>query len=176
MEQPSERIDGSFLVLTDRTALPPRCVQTNQPVSERECQIWNLPWLPPWLTIVMCISPVFLMFAPYVVRKRCHVQAGISQGVRLRYLFRKLLAGLLIVGSILIPILCIVSEQPVAAMAAILLFPFLFWGGFIILILFTSPLTIHRCAGEYFWLKGCSPEFLASLQEPHVEVEPISPP
>jgi hypothetical protein len=140
-------------------------VQTNRPVSERECQIRSLPWMPRGLKVVMCISPVFLLFAPYVVRKRCRVQAGISRGVRLRYLLRKLLAGLLIVGSIVVPILCLVFEQPGAAMLATLLFPFLFWGGFIILIFFTSPLTVQRCVGEHFWLKGCSPEFLASLQE-----------
>jgi hypothetical protein len=172
MDQPSEGIDGQFLVLTDWTALPPRCVRTNEPVSERERQILNLPWMPRWLKIVMCLSPVFLFFAPYVVRKRCHVQAGISQGVRLRYLLRKLLAGLLIVGSLLVPIVGLLLQHQAVAMAGILLFPPLFWGGFIFLILFTSPLTIHRCLGEHFWLQGCSPAFLASLQEPLGEETP----
>jgi hypothetical protein len=130
--------------------------------------------MPLWLKVVMCVSPAFLLFAPYVVRKRCHVQAGISKGVRRRYLRRKLLASLLILGSVLVPIGLMLLQQPIAGMVSLLSFPFLFWGGFIFLIVFTSPLTIHQCVGERFWLKGCSPEFLASLQEPQEE-EALTP-
>ena len=164
MVQPSEGIDGRFLVLTDRTALPPRCVRTNRPVSEREYHTWDLPWLPLWLKIVMCIAPAFLLFAPYVVRQRCRVQAGISKPVRFRYLLRQVIACLFILGSIIAPPVCIAFEQVGAAMVSVILFPFLFWGGFILLILFTSPLTIQRHIGDHFWLNGCSPEFLASLK------------
>jgi hypothetical protein len=164
MDQPAERIDGAFLVLSDWTALPARCVKTNLPVSERECQLMNLPWMPLWLKVVMCISPVFLLFAPYAVRKRCRVQAGISKGVRLRYLLRRLVAGLLIVGSFILPVVCVVLDLPTAALVALLLFPFLFWGGFVYLVFFTSPLSVQRCVDEHYWLKGCAPEFLASLQ------------
>ena len=164
MVQPSEGIDGKFLVLTDRTALPPRCVRTNRPVSEREYQTWDLPWLPLWLKIVMCISPAFLLFTPYVVRRRCRVQAGISKPIRNRYLFRKLMACLFILGSLIAPIVCLGIGQLGAMMVSVILFPFLFWGGFILLILFTSPLTIQRHIGNHYWLNGCSPEFLASLK------------
>ena len=172
MVQPSEWIDGKFLVLTDRTALPPRCVRTNQPVSERECQTWDLPWLPLSLRIVMCVAPMFLLFAPFVVRQRCRVQAGISQSVRFRYLLRKLLACLLIVGSLIAPVVCLAIGQTGAAVLTVVFFPFLFWGGFILLILFTSPLTIAAHSGDHFWLKGCSPEFLASLKGSLGETEP----
>ena len=71
MDQTSEWIDGKYLVITDRTALPPRCVQTNQPVSEHECQTLDLPWLPTALKIAMCLVPFLLLFGPYAVRRRC---------------------------------------------------------------------------------------------------------
>jgi hypothetical protein len=164
MAQPSEWIDGKYLVLTDRTALPPRCVKTNVPVGERECQMWDLPWLPPALKILMCIGPFFLLFAPYTVRRRCRLQAGLSKSVRHRYLLRKLLAGLLIVGSLIAPIICLAYGWMGAMMVTVVLFPLLFWGGFIYLILFTSPLTIAKHKGDHFWLQGCSPEFLASIR------------
>jgi hypothetical protein len=172
MVQPSEWIDGKFLVLTDRSALPPRCVRTNRPVSERECQTWDLPWLPLPLKIVMCVAPVFLLFAPYAVRQRCRVQAGISKSVRFRYLLRKLLACLLILGSLIAPVVCLAYGWTVTALVTVLCFPFLFWGGFILLILFTSPLTIAEHKGDHFWLKGCSPEFLASLNASLGEAAP----
>jgi hypothetical protein len=172
MVQPTHAIDGDFLVLTDRTALPLRCVRTNRPVSEREYQTWDLPWLPLSLKIVMCLAPAFLLFAPFVVRRRCRVKAGISKRVRFRYLLRKLLACLFILGSLIAPVVCLGLGQLGAAMVSAVLFPFLFWGGFILLILFTSPLTIQQHIGDYFWLKGCSPEFLASIKASLGEVTP----
>lgn len=165
MVQPSEWIDGNYLVLTDRTALPLRCVRTNQPVSERECQTLDLPWIPPTLKIAMCLVPFLLLFAPYAVRRRCRLQAGISKGVRFRYLLRKLLAGLLIVGALVAPLVCMINGWLGSALVTVVAFPFLFWGGFIFLILFTSPLTIADHKGDQFWLQGCSPEFLASIKE-----------
>lgn len=110
MAQPSEWIDGKYLVLTDRTALPPRCVKTNAPVSERECQMFDLPWLSPALKVVMCIAPIVLLFAPHAVRRRCHLQAGLSKGVRVRYLLRKLLAGVVIVGALVAPPIFLLLE------------------------------------------------------------------
>jgi hypothetical protein len=163
MVQPSQVIDGKFLVPTDRTALPPRCVRTNRPVSERDYHTLDLPWLPLWLKIVMCIAPAFMLFAPYAVRQRCRVQAGISKPVRFRYLLRKLVAALLILGSVIAPVVFLSLDQRGASIVSVLLFPFLFWGGFILLILFTSLLTIQRHIGDHYWLNGCSPEFLAGL-------------
>lgn len=176
MVQSAEWIDGKFLVLTDRTALPPRCVRTNRPVSELEYHTLALPWLPGWLKVVMCVSPAFLLFAPYVVRHRCRLQVGISKQIRYHYLFRKLLACLLIAGAFLIPVLLLVLQQNGAAMATLLMFPFLFWGGFILLILFSSPLTIHEHSGDHFWLAGCSPDFLESVSEffDNAERTPVS--
>lgn len=49
-------------------------------------------------------------------------------------------------------------------MVTVVLFPLLFWGGFMFLIFFTSPLTIAKHKGDHFWLQGCSPEFLASIR------------
>lgn len=166
MVQPTEGVDGKYLILTDRTSLPLRCVRTNRPVNEREYQTWNLPWLPLWLKVVMCIAPAFLLFAPHVVRRRCRVQAGISDSVRFRYLLRKIVAGLLILGSLFAPLVFLNAGMLFALLVSLSLFPFLFWGGFILLILFSSPLKVQRNTGDYFWLDGCSPEFLASLKEP----------
>jgi hypothetical protein len=163
MEQPSDWIDGKFLVLPTRTALPQRCVRTNRPVSERDYRVLDLPYLPRGLRIVMCLVPAFLLFAPFVVRNRCRVQAGISRQVRNRYLLRKLVAGMLISGSLITPFVLIALNRPDAAMVMASLFPLLFWGGFILLLLFGSPLTIQRRAGEHYWLDGCSAEFLKSL-------------
>jgi len=57
--EPSEWIEGKYLVLPDWTALPRRCVKTNRAVNDGEYRTVVLPWLPKWLKIVMCLSPFF---------------------------------------------------------------------------------------------------------------------
>jgi len=160
----SQTIDGKYIVLTDRTALPTQCVRKNQPVSEREYRKWDLPWIPIWLKIVMLLCPILLIVTPYAVRQRCRLKAGLSRGVWFRYFLLKLAAGFLILGSLVAPIAYAAADLQQWAIVAAALFPFCFWGGFAILILFSSPLSIAKVEGDLFWIKGCSPDFLESLR------------
>jgi hypothetical protein len=170
--QPTQGIDGDLLVLTDKTALPPRCVRTNLPVSEREYRTWDLPCTPTWLRILMILLPAFLLFAPFVVRHRCRLKAGLSRNARYRYLLLKLLAIVLILWAIIAPIAFAGFDRPDAMLIYVAAFPFLFWGGFILLIMFSSPLTVIKHEGDKFWIKGCSPAFLESLKESLAESAP----
>lgn len=170
MVQSSHAIDGKFLVLSDKTALPPRCVKSNQPVDERAYRTWDLPWMPLWLRIIMLLSPAFLLFAPFVIRRRCHLKAALSHTAWLRFFFLKLTAVLLIIGSFVFPIIYATAGMDAWAFYAAIFFPIFLWGGFAILILFSSPLSIAKHKGDLFWIKGCSPAFLESLRE-SVEAE-----
>jgi hypothetical protein len=164
MAQPSDWVDGQFLVLADRTALPPRCIHTNQPVSERECEIFNLPWIEPTLKLAMCFVPALLLIAPYAIKRRCRVQVGISRSVRRNYLLRKVAAGLVMLGALVTPFVLLASNWTGPLIIVFALAPFTFWGCFVYLVLFSSPLTIANHKGHHFWLQGCSPEFLASIR------------
>jgi hypothetical protein len=164
MAESSNTIDGNLLVIRDKTALPQRCVQTNEPVSVNEYTTWDLPYIPIWLMIVMIASPLFLVFTQFAVRRRCHLRAGLSRSVRRRFFLLKFGAASIILLSIISPVVCITSGSTELAMLSIMLFLPLFWGGFAILILGTSPLRIVRHSSDRFWIKGCSQVFLSGLQ------------
>jgi len=70
----------------------------------------------------------------------------------------------MIVGSVVVPILCMALEWYSAMGVTLLMMPLLFWGGFILLILFSDPLVIHDHDGEHFWLAGCSEDFLWTIK------------
>lgn len=157
-------VEQKYLIIHDKTALPYRCIKTNQPISEKEYGAWDLPWLPGWLKVLMIFGPFFLLFAPLMTDKRCRVKAGISRSAKRRYQFHKALAVLLILGSLaIVPIGMALQSIPLIVFGCIS-FVFLFWGGFIWLILFSSPLRIARVEDEKFWIQGCSPEYLQSLE------------
>lgn len=174
LSKTSQAIDGKFVVLTDKTALPPRCVRTNLPLQEHEYRTWDLPWIPGWLKFIMLVAPAFLLFTPFVVRRRCYLKAGLSPGVRFRFFLLKLAAGLLILGSLFVPIACAALDLENGLLFAVVLFPISFWGGFVILILFSSPLSIGKHEGDLFWVRGCSPVFLESLRDSLEAKDPIA--
>jgi len=165
MAESSHAIEGKYLVLSDKTALPMRCVKTNQPVEENAYCAWNLPWIPAWLKILMLTGLGFLFFVPFVVRRRCRVKAGLSQTAWLRYFFLKLLAVFLILGSFVPPMIFGKLEMDEWAFYSFMCLPILIWIGLIILIMGSSPLSIVRHKGDRFWIRGCSPAFLESLKE-----------
>ena len=157
--------DGDLLVLKDKTALPMRCVHTDKPVTDRDYRNLDLGYIPSWLKVLSLLMPFFLIATPYAVRSRCRLKAGISRSVQRRFLIRKLLASLCILGSLLLPFALLYFNLPEIAIPFFLLFPFLFWGGFACLIWFCSPLKVARCENDHFWIKGCSPEYLESLRQ-----------
>lgn len=164
------------MVLTDKTALPPRCVRTNQPVTNREFRVWNLPWMPGWLRILMIVCPAFLLFAPFVIRRRCRLKAGISRGVKFRFSLIKLVAWVLILGAVIGPIVLVMVGLQSAAVATMVLTPFFVWGGALLYVFFSSPLEIARHLGDRFWIRGCSPAFLESLKESLGDTAPAAVP
>jgi hypothetical protein len=158
-------IDGKLLVLTDKTALPLRCVKTNQPVEESEYRTWDLPWIPSWLRILMLTGVGFLFFVPFIVRRRCHLKAGLSRSAWLRFFISKLVAVFLIVGPFIPPMIFSTLRMDEWAFYSILCLPILVWVGLIILIMGSSPLSVAKHKGDRFWIRGCSPAFLESLRE-----------
>ncbi|MCA9230756.1 MAG: hypothetical protein KDA57_08890, partial [Planctomycetales bacterium] len=58
----------------------------------------------------------------------------------------------------------VVNSEEWVLMAILLSLP-CFWIGFAILILWTNPLRVIRADDQLFWIRGCSPEFLASLEQ-----------
>lgn len=157
------RVEGKLLVVHNKTALPMRCFKTNAPVSEGEYRHWELTFIPQWLRLVMLCAPFFLVAVPFAARHRCHLRAGLSKSNALRVLLVKLLGSSLILVALLWPLLAaLIGSAEWLCIGLMCIVPLLY-GGLAILILFSSPLRVVRHKGELFWIKGCSAEFLRSL-------------
>jgi hypothetical protein len=162
LDDPRPRVDPPYLVTRSLTALPQRCIKTNEPVSDVEYQVWDLPCIPRWLLTLMFVGPFFLLTGPYV-RQRCKLKAGLSKSARRK----RLLVRALLMGVVLSPLLgaamTIMTMSPAwgfysvtaitAAFPALTLFVLQKW-----------PMRVRRVRGELCWISGCSPEFLAGLE------------
>ena len=157
------RVDSDFLVIPTKTALPQRCMKTNVEISEQEYTTWDVPYLPRWLVIWMLLAWGILLFAPSIVRRRCKFKAGLSRSMRMRYLLRKIIAALLLLVAVLaVPIAILFRSESATLIAIVISLP-ISWLGCVIFSLGSRPVKIVRYDGNYFWIKGCSKEFLAGL-------------
>jgi hypothetical protein len=160
--QSSHRVEPPFVVLTSKTALPRRCFVTNHPVNDSEYQIWSLPSIPRWMWWLTFVSPILLIAYPALARN-CKVAAGLSKRVRRKLLIRRAILVLMILAPVLLTIGAIVNRSSELLLAAVTLsiVPYV---ALPILVLLTPPLRGHRSRNGLFWIAGCSPEFLRSLE------------
>ena len=158
-------VDPPYLVVTNKTALPQRCIVTNEPVSDSEYQVWDLPSIPRWVRVTAVFSPLLLIAVPFV-RWRCKIKVGVSKEVRRRRMLIKLGLGLVILSPFLFLAAALLTKRPEFLLATVVmsLLPYI---AFPILVLRSPLLRVHRQKDEIFWIVGCSPEFLASI-EAHV--------
>jgi hypothetical protein len=166
MSSKTSFVEGNNIVVADKTALPLRCVKTNQPIGEAEYTIWDLPFIPSWLTTFMIFWPFLLIAAPFGARSRCRLRAGLCSSERKRYVTRKFIAAALILLSFIVPIVGLVLESRVVGTLGVVTFMPLFWGSFAYIILFSDPLKVTKHKDGQFWIRGCSAEFLKSLNTP----------
>ena len=165
MNSPRATVEGKWLVMPTKTALPERCIRTNAPVSPEEYRRWDLPHIPRWLVFLMLVSPLLLIAVPFAVQRRCVFKAGLSNQARRDFFLRKSAACLLMLAPLALCLYAVVVNSEEWVLMAILLSLPCFWIGFAILILWTSPLRVIRADDQLFWIRGCSPEFLASLEQ-----------
>jgi hypothetical protein len=155
-------VDPPFLVVTSKTALPKRCVVTNEPVSDSEYQIWELPSISRFMWWLTFTSPILLVAHPFN-RRKCRLAAGLSKKIRRRQTVVKLALILLIITPLCFAIAAIVTKRVEYIFAAVAtsVLPYV---GFPLLVLVVPPLRVHRQRGDRYWIRGCSPEFLATLE------------
>ncbi|MBA3481426.1 MAG: hypothetical protein H0T51_06385 [Pirellulales bacterium] len=157
------RIDPPHLIIPSKTALPKRCIVTNEPVSDSEYQVWDLPCIPRWLIALMFMGIFFLLTGPYV-RHRCKVKAGLSKRARRNRRLKRLLLLLVVFSPLFVASAAIAAMSPhwllpglISVMAAYFTIPYM--------VLTSQPLRVRQSRDGLHWVDGCSPAFLASLEE-----------
>ena len=162
-------IEGDCIIVSDKTALPLRCIKTNQALSEAEYGTHTLGWISPMINVLIFAS-LFLWFICYhVFRKECRLKFGMSASIRARYRWRKIIRWLgFVLGCYLVSVLSFTAEK----------FEIVFFGGFVLivrsiafLIMGTSPLKIIKHNDDLFWMRGCGPEYLAGLESQLYETQ-----
>jgi hypothetical protein len=156
------RVEPPYLVVTSKTALPRRCFVTNQPISDSEYQVWSLPSIPRWLWWVTFGSPILLLAYPSLPN-RCKIAAGLCRRSRRQRLALKAVLLLILLSPFFLAGAAILTREPhylvlsfVSTSLAYFALP--------VLVLLMPPLKVHRKHADLYWISGCSPEFLASLE------------
>jgi hypothetical protein len=157
------RVDPPHLIIHSKTALPKRCIVTNEPVSDSEYQVWDLPCIPRWLIALMFMGIFFLLTGPYV-RHRCKVKAGLSKRARRNRRLKRLLLVLVVLSPLFVAGGAIATMSPLwvfpgllSMMAAYFTIPYM--------VLNSQPMRVRQSRDGLHWVDGCSPKFLASLEE-----------
>ena len=155
----SPTVDGDALVVYSQTVLPPICVRTNQPVSEKDMIRGRYTWCPPWVVVFVFLGGLPLILVYFLARKHCILTYGLHPSQRKRYRKRMLIKiALAIVLFLMIPILSATNSVPVIVVAVLL-----FLAAIVSMFVGNSPLRVVRYRGKQFWIKGCSEDYMARI-------------
>ena len=154
-------VDGDALVVPSGTVLPPICIKTNQPVSDRDVKTQTTFWCTPWIFLLLLIGPLPLCIGYFVVRKKCSLKFGLQPQIRKRYRNRVLLKSLIAFGLFFGMLFSTAYKVGEITLALAILFLI----ALIVACVGNSPISIKTYKDGAFWVKGCSPEFLRDIQQ-----------
>lgn len=150
--------DGNQIAAINGTVLPGRCLKCNAPSDGRPLQR-NLYWHHP-LIYLLVFSPLIYVIVALCVRKRSTVHVFICRQHRSRRIWFIIGGWLSIPLSTAIFILVGAEYLPPIFIAAGIV---LFIGGIVTGLVGARLVAPSRIDGQYVWLKGAGPAFLATL-------------
>ena len=144
-ELPRIFVDGPHLVIASETELPRRCIKTNQLVSERNAVRQTLPWRGRSFRFTLST-------------KECEIIWYASSWIVRKLLVRRI-AEWLFWPAFVFPIFFLTQggiwPKAMLGFAIIML---------LLLVIMKQPLRVVEYKQHRFWITGCCPEFLESLQ------------
>lgn len=149
--------ENDSLVMFKQAQLPDRCFKCNAPAYGRRLnrQLW---YIHPALYI-LAISPVIFLIVYMIVRKGARVDIGICETHDQRRRMLAVVGGALLILSIVAIVMAIAFETPAAFAGGLLLFLV----GLVVVIVGQRFVLPSKIDNEYVWLKGMSPDYLASF-------------
>jgi hypothetical protein len=154
-----QAIDGRLLVVTSGTVLPRRCVKTNRELSEQEMVKKDFYWASPWWALLILTGVLVYIVVYFVVRKKCTLTYGVARSVQNRYFYMNTLKALISIGLFIGFFAAFASGSTTLGLILVGLFVI----SLIALFIDNAPIIVRNHKDGSFWFKGCSPEFLASL-------------
>ena len=158
--------DGKLLVILRGEPFPNRCVKTNLPAEGRRLK-QGLHWQPRWATLIQVAAPWGVGEAASALAGKCvDVEVGVSRRVVRKRHRRFAISGVILVASFAAMAWGVAAiPQGIHAM-----WPLLggilgvCWGLFRFLSA-SQIIAAKRMSGEFIWIKGVHPDFLAELPE-----------
>ena len=159
------RVDGNLLVLPSGCTLPPLCIKTNQPVTERDMIFANLCWRPNSIAAWWFLGPLPLIIAYMVGSQQCAITYGIAPSVYRRRVLLVLGKILLSIALLAATIFLAVSESTNRHIGPAITVLFVLFLISVVAIFFgNAPIRVVRHENQLFWIKGISQEYLNSLE------------
>ncbi len=155
------RSDGKRIIVpAGNPVLPRRCIKTNQPVTDEDVKRKKLYWASPWLALTILLSLLIYIIAYLIVRKLFIIDIPLSRDGRRIVRNNALIAWGIALGGIALIIVAAAEPKvivllPVGIVAILAAMLFGFWKA--------GTLRLVKLNSQEAWLKGASPEYLASL-------------
>ena len=152
--------EGKVLVLRQGGSFPNRCIKCNGPSVEPKRR-YRLSWHSPWLYVLVPLAILLYAIVAAIVRKTAVVHVGLCERHQKRVLWGRLVGwGGLVVEVLLVWAAATTPDSPFGLVALALALPWL-----IATIVLNRLVLPQRIDATFVRLKGCGPEFLASLPE-----------
>jgi len=157
--------EGDLLLIRDGTVLPARCIKTNQPITARDwTRAAKIHWTPPWVWVLLLLSPLVALIVAAILQKKATLTYSLSRPVRSGYLKKSAFSLALFFFGVLLLIYSIGSDNPTLQMPGIVTAILMLVVGLVLLVVLGKAIAVKRHQDGWFAIKGCSPEFLASLE------------
>lgn len=159
--------DGDLLVIRDGAVLPARCLKTNRPIGASDYTATKkVYWTPGWVWALLLLSPLIALIVAAILQKKATLTYSLSRELRSRYMKRTAISlGLFFVGLGLLFVTFYVGKESLFGVGiggGILLMI----TGLVLAVTLSKVISVKRFNDGWFYLKGCSPEFLDSLNQP----------
>lgn len=158
------RRDGVILVVGDGAQLPGCCFKCNEPGTHRK--VYKLSWHKPWLFALAVASPIVYVLVAQFLTQKISIEASLCATHRARIVRGWiLLAVSLLVGPGLL-FAGATQDETFLVLSGILVFV----GALIAAVIHLRMLVPEVIDNSVGRIKGCAPEFLATLDPVGVRI------
>lgn len=157
--------NGDLLVISDGAVLPARCIKTNQPISSADwTRAKKVYWTPPWVWFLVLASPLIAVIVSAILQKKATLTYSLSRSVRVGYLKKTTFSLSVFVLGLVLMIYSFGNESSSWQMAGIIGGISMLFLGLILAVVLSRAISVKKYQDGWFSIKGCSPEFLASIE------------
>jgi hypothetical protein len=158
-------IDNGALMLPSGCTMPPLCILTNRPVSEKDMIEANLYWCPRSVSFVsLLLSGGLLLIAYFLAREQFTIIYGLDPAITRRKAFWTGIKVFGAIASLAATVVLACSPYVSRLITGLVAAAFVSFLACVAALFFgNSPLRVVDHRNGMFWVKGFSKAYLAAL-------------